>query len=351
METRVYSKVQRWQLRQALEASFSSNKMMTRNGGTIAVSCPNPSCASHNRPNKLKLEFHLPTGLYSCWVCDLKGILRQNDRVLNFAKNNELRDWVDANSTHWRSWAGEIGVNWETLMKQSLLQIEEEVMNDEPEDLVDRRELPGTRLSQLSLEHSAWRLWLERWGEYKNEEAVLSEVWRYDVRVSLGASIRFAFPAWDEWGFLRGIHWWKPMEKIRYGNTGDKSDMTLAQHSIDWSSTIYLVEGVWDALKGGQNAVALLGSTLPRDSHLQSLLRRFKPPQTIIVLDPDAQEKAWSIARVLHNMGLNVSVACPPWKHDPGDMNDNIPAWIAENQTNVEPYGWQGQLSAKLANL
>jgi hypothetical protein len=352
VKQQLYSKIQRWNLRQSLEVSFGSGKFMSRNGGTLALRCPNPLCASHNRKEKKKLEVHLPTGLYSCWVCDLKGVIRPNDRLLALSNHSDLRVWVDANSTHWKNWNFDSSVSWETLMRRTLLQDDLESDDlDEPGDLVDVGELPSTRLIELPHNHLAWRLWRERWRDRSSEEIVIAEAWRYDVRVQLGFTCRFAFPAWDEWGCLRGIHWWKPQEKIHYGNTGDKAQMVLAEHSIDWSSTIYLVEGVWDALKGGQNAVSLLGSTLPRDSRLKALLGRFRPSEVVIVLDPDAQEKAWQVASTIHSMGLCSRVVCPPGNNDPDEMNVPIENWLSEFGVPVQDYGWQERLSAKLASL
>jgi hypothetical protein len=351
MKSLIYSKAQSWQLRSALESNFGKGNLMKRNGGTLALHCPNPHCPSHNRSNKFKLEVHLPSGLFSCWTCDLKGILRSSSNLLKFTKNDDLNDWVNLNTSHLNSWVSDAGLDWASIMQQAIMSLDEN-LEDEGllETHVDLDELPERRLVTLDKEHVAWSIWNSRWGKWSGTEKSKAAAWRYDVHVKINHEVSFAFPAWDG-KVLKGVHWWHPQRKIHYSNVGDRSQMILAKHSIDWKSPLYLVEGVWDALQGGQNAVPLLGSTLPSNSLLKRLLGQYRPPQITIVLDPDAQEKAWMIARTLNNMGLNTNVLCPPENNDPCDMQSEIVHWM--NEFNILPlnYGWQSQLEVKLANL
>ena len=65
---------------------------------------------------------------------------------------------------------------------------------------------------------------------------------------------------------------------------------------IDWTSDIVLVEGVFDALRVGTNAVPLLGSTLREESKLfQKIVRNDTP--VYLALDPDAEKKSLEIIK------------------------------------------------------
>ena len=67
---------------------------------------------------------------------------------------------------------------------------------------------------------------------------------------------------------------------------------------IDWASEIVLVEGVFDAIKAGRNAIPLLGSTLREESKLfQKIVKNDTP--VYLALDPDAEQKSLEIIRKL----------------------------------------------------
>ena len=84
---------------------------------------------------------------------------------------------------------------------------------------------------------------------------------------------------------------------------------------MDWSSDIILVEGVFDAIIAGRNAVPILGSTLNEHS---LLLRRIvkEDAGVYIALDPDATKKELEIIKTLLNFDIEV------WKVNIGDNED-----------------------------
>jgi len=76
-----------------------------------------------------------------------------------------------------------------------------------------------------------------------------------------------------------------------------------------------LVEGVFDAITAGRNAVPILGSTLNEHS---LLLRRIvkEDAGVYIALDPDAIKKELEIIKTLLNFDIEV------WKVDIGENDD-----------------------------
>jgi len=84
---------------------------------------------------------------------------------------------------------------------------------------------------------------------------------------------------------------------------------------VDWSSDIILVEGIFDAINAGRNAVPILGSTLNQNA---VLLRKIvkEDAGVYVALDPDATKKELEIIKTLLDFDIEV------WKVDIGDNED-----------------------------
>ena len=63
---------------------------------------------------------------------------------------------------------------------------------------------------------------------------------------------------------------------------------------IDWSSDVIIVEGAFDAIRVGSNAIPILGSTLREDSELFKKIV-LNDASVFIALDPDAEKKSLEI--------------------------------------------------------
>jgi len=55
---------------------------------------------------------------------------------------------------------------------------------------------------------------------------------------------------------------------MKYKNPDASKDVVFNELNIDWKDKIFLVEGVFDAIKAGTDSVPLLGSTLNENSKL-----------------------------------------------------------------------------------
>ena len=85
----------------------------------------------------------------------------------------------------------------------------------------------------------------------------------------------------------------------RYLNPPCGRDIIFNELSVDWDEPLILVEGVFDAIVAGENAIPILGSTLRNDSRLFQAIAAHDTP-VYLALDPDAEKKAkWIIRSML----------------------------------------------------
>jgi DNA primase len=89
---------------------------------------------------------------------------------------------------------------------------------------------------------------------------------------------------------------------------------------IDWDSDIILVEGVFDAIKAGLNAIPLLGSQLNEHSKLfQKIVKH--SPKVYLALDHDAEKKSTNLIKKLLTYGVELyKVGIMPYS-DVGEMS------------------------------
>lgn len=91
------------------------------------------------------------------------------------------------------------------------------------------------------------------------------------------------------------IPYWKP-------DFPHAHDIIFNEHLINWDLTVYLVEGVFDALRI-PNAIPILGK-IPSDLLINKLIEH--NATVVICLDSDAIKDGIEIYKMLHSLGLNV---------------------------------------------
>lgn len=111
---------------------------------------------------------------------------------------------------------------------------------------------------------------------------------------------RVVVPSFDGAG---SINFWSarsidPTEAVRYRLPYSSKDVVSNEHMIDWTSPVYLVEGIFDEVAIGPQAISLYGKfMLPA---LATRLVSARPPLVNVCLDDDAEDDAWVlIARLL----------------------------------------------------
>lgn len=114
-------------------------------------------------------------------------------------------------------------------------------------------------------------------------------------------SNRIIFPSYDINGCVNYFvaRTYDSKNKIPYKNPkANKDTVVFNEGLINWDSTVYLVEGVFDMLSL-PNSIPLLGKTIPYA--LYRVLKKRKP-NIVLVLDPDAYKNAIEIFFTLKNV-------------------------------------------------
>ncbi len=107
----------------------------------------------------------------------------------------------------------------------------------------------------------------------------------------------------------------KPMFGSPYKMPECTKDVIFNEHLVDWTKEVLLVEGSFDAMAIGTQAIPLLGKFLQPSLTLR-LLRSV--PLVRICLDSDAMIEAWELAECLLSYGITCSVVMVPGK-DPAE--------------------------------
>ena len=109
----------------------------------------------------------------------------------------------------------------------------------------------------------------------------------------------------------------------RYLNPPCGRDIVFNELNIDWDEPVIIVEGVFDAIVAGDNAIPILGSTLREDSKLFQAIAIHDTP-VYIALDPDAEKKAHWIIRSLMKYDLEIKKLNIGSYEDIGSMSPEV---------------------------
>ena len=91
----------------------------------------------------------------------------------------------------------------------------------------------------------------------------------------------------------------------KYLNPQASKDIIFNELYLDFDQDLVIVEGIFDAVIAGPNAVPILGSTLRENSKLFQMIIKNDTP-IYIGLDNDAENKSRRIIRDLLNYGIEV---------------------------------------------
>ena len=256
-----------------------------------------PFCKHH----KKKLSLNFIKGKYKCWVCDIAGNIRKLVR----------RKGTFEAFQEWKMLDGEIDLdtNLDDLFSDKA-EISEEVF-PLPEKFVS---LTG---KEKLLSYTKALNYLKKRG--LTEQDIL--YWKVGFCFDGEYKDRIVFPSFNISGDLNYY-----VGRLITGEKFNKFKMPPASKDIifnelylDFDSDIILVEGIFDAIKAGQNSVPMLGSTLREESKLFQKIVGYDTT-VYMALDPDAKKKESEIIRKLINYGIEVyKVDILPYK-DAGEM-------------------------------
>ena len=266
-----------------------------RTGNEYLYYCP--FCKHH----KKKLSVNFVKGKYKCWVCDVSGnirsLVRKKSTYENFQKWKMIDGEVDLNT------------NLDDLFAEQT-EAEEEILSlpDKFCTLTDKEQsIPRTKALNYLKKRGIteqdilfWKIGFCFDGDYKDRIVIPSFNTRGNLNYYIGRLITGA-------------------KFNKYKLPEASKDIIFNELNLDFDHDIILTEGVFDAIKAGQNAVPLLGSTLREENKLFQKIVSYETP-VYMALDPDATKKENEIIRKLINYGVETyKIEIKPYK-DAGEM-------------------------------
>ena len=256
-----------------------------------------PKCKHH----KKKLSVNIEADKFKCWICDYAG---HSIRRL-------LRDHADFRTLcDWDSLTNRVDItSFDDLFSEPTEESEQRVFL--PKEF---RSLTGKKILLNSLPA---RKYLVDRGLTKQD--VVN--WKIGYCVSGSYEGRIIIPSFSLEGELNYFvarsyngHWKK------YMNPPASRNIVFNHLMVDWDSDIILVEGAFDAIKAGTNAIPLLGSQLNENSKLfQEVVRH--NPKGYLALDPDAEKKSAKLIKKMLTYGIELyKIEIVPYS-DLGEMS------------------------------
>ena len=236
-----------------------------------------PYCGHH----KKKMSINFSNGYWKCWVCDTRGkniyrIVRKFGNYQQRQKYRELQGLVDLTDFE------EMFKEYNNIQEKQILEMPEGFVSlcnkDLPMDSTDAfRYLSSRGIGRREI--LKWKIGYCKEGRYAGRIIIPS----FDIEGDLNYFIARSYV-----GHTR-----------RYLNPPADRDLVFNELNIDWDEPVVLVEGVFDAIAAGNNAIPILGSTLREGSRLFQAIAIHDTP-VYMALDYDAEKKAeWIIKSML----------------------------------------------------
>jgi hypothetical protein len=237
-----------------------------RTGSEYLFTCP---FCKHHKP---KFSVNLNRGA-KCWVCDWKSpdVRRVIRRVGSF---NQLQEWDTITGRVSLSAFDELFGDYEDVVVEETIKLPDSFIslangNISLSSLAARQYLKSRGLTEKDLVN--WKIGFCTSGEYANRVIIPS----FNMNGEVNYFIARAYN--DDW--------------MRYKNPPVSRDIVFNELFLDWDSDLTIVEGAFDAIVAGPNAVPILGSTLNERSKLFQAIVKHDTP-IYIALDPDAEKKS-----------------------------------------------------------
>lgn len=262
--------------------------------------CINKNCNSVKK-NKNKLSVNFNKNLYKCWVCGWSGSI---NKLVNHFKHDSafISDWKSLDSTY-------VSRDFSNLFKQ-----------EELREIKEKLELPenfislvgnGSILAKPAIDYLKKRSWTQEDINFFKPGYCLDG--KYAGRI-----IFSSFDLEGELNFFTSRTYTN--QEIPYIKcSADNKNIIFNELYIDWEKPIVLVEGIFDAVRAGETAIPILGSSLNQTFRLFREIVK-NSPIVYMALDPDADDKAIKIAKEFLKYDVMVyKVNIQPYK-DIGEM-------------------------------
>jgi DNA primase len=264
-------------------------------GKEMLFSCP--FCKHH----KKKMSINLDKNAWKCWVCDTSG--RSVDfLVKKFGSTDDLRGWGLDKELNFE--------NIEFILFGEKVEIEKEVIS-----------LPEGFIPLFAKGRSYHK---SRALKYMRKRGFTDEqIFKMKVGVCTKGEYkgRIIVPSFDEQGGLNYfIARTYANDFPKYKNPKvSKSEIIFNELIINFNRPVIIVEGAFDAMRAGENAVPILGSTIKSDHLLFKRIVENKTP-VYIALDEDAKKKEKKIIELFLNYGVDVKKVDTTGYEDIGAM-------------------------------
>lgn len=295
-----------------------------RAGDEHLYSCP--FCKHH----KKKMSVNFSINSFKCWVCDArsKNIYRL---VRKFGSYQQRQKYLELQG------------------RLDLTEFEDIFREINEEETIQKIDLPLEFISlcnrHLPLHSKAPMEYLKSRGLNKNE--VLK--WKIGYCKEGRYAGRIVIPSINNDG---DCNYFIARSYVghgrRYLNPPCGRDIIFNSLMVDWDEPVVLVEGVFDAIVIGDNAIPILGSTLREDSRLFQALAIHDTP-IFVALDPDAEKKAQWIIRSCLKYDLEVKKINLEDYEDIGSMSREV--FLEKLKTAEDVDGDMYWLEKQLRNL
>ena len=257
-----------------------------------------PFCGHH----KKKMSVNFGINAWKCWVCDTRGknIYRL---VRKFGTYQQKQKWLELD--------GRLD-----LSEFDLMFIE---MNDEEVEQVT--ELPP---HFVSLCNKRLPISAKRPLEYLYQRGLTKEdilMWKIGYCTEGRYGGRIIVPSFNNSGNLNYFIARSFVgHRMKYLNPSISKNVIFNELFIDWDEPVILVEGLFDAIVGGQNAIPILGSTLREESKLfQAIVLNDSP--VYLALDADAKKKEDYIIKLFFRYDVDIKIINTLNVEDVGTMS------------------------------
>ena len=261
--------------------------------------------------NKYNLEINTAKRVFKCWKCDEPSFSGSLGKLIRqFGTRLDYETYKSYASAYPNDFSGN-GENEED-DDYEVLRLPDEM-------------IPFSQMESGNLSH------FEAYNYMINDRKVCRDI---ILKYRLGFCVRGEYmnrvvvPSYDINGNLNYFvtRSYDPSEKKRkYMNPKiDKDKIIFNEGYINWDSTVFLVEGVFDMFSV-PNAIPLLGKTL--STALFNKLKILKP-NVVILLDPDAYKNSINIYHILRNIyedcGDRIKIVKLPTNDDVDELRKNM---------------------------
>jgi hypothetical protein len=301
-------------LKEIISTAFGRIKD-NRHGDQIQVNCPHCAKLYNNyEPDyKYNLEINLSKRVYKCWKCEISGPIAKllkyytrKDVYNNYLENFDEVDY-----------------------KIHYDEVEDEIYK---EVILPKEYIPFSKMDKDLPSH------LEAYNYVKYTRNISDKIIN---ELNIGFceegyyKNRILIPSYNKYNKLNYfITRTYTNDKISYLKPKINQDIIFNEHKLDWNSTVYVVEGVFDYISIPINTLCLLGKEfIP---YIFEKVINHKP-SLVFILDSDAIKQTIKYINIFENMSLNnIKFVELPNKYDIDELrlkigDNNLPQYILEH--------------------